>query len=184
MEAQLVSTLGKLAVPLAVIACVLFVARRRGIAWNSDRGLGLCWPPARVAAPWILLWIVWMALGEVAIAALGMEQPARWPDYPPLIFGLRVVAIGIAGPACEELLIRGLVFQRLRDTRLGPGGTIAITAAAWAALHIQYDPSTIAFIFLDGLVLGLARVRSRSVPLPLAMHSLANLFSIWQSTHA
>ena len=37
----------------------------------------------------------------------------------------------------------------------------------------------IAIIFVDGLILGLARWRTRSVFAPAAMHMLYNLYAIW-----
>jgi membrane protease YdiL (CAAX protease family) len=56
-----------------------------------------------------------------------------------------------------------------------------IGAAGWAAVHFQYDPATRVLIFLDGLVLGTARLRSRSTYVPIVMHALGNLYSIYQS---
>jgi membrane protease YdiL (CAAX protease family) len=69
----------------------------------------------------------------------------------------------------------------LRRTRLGIFGAIALTAALWAAIHMQYEPATLALIFIDGLVLGAARHYTRSLYLPIFMHVIGNLFSIWQS---
>lgn len=77
--------------------------------------------------------------------------------------------------------MRGVIFHRLSQTRVGDRGAVVLTAAAWAMAHVQYDRWTIGFIFLDGLVLGAARLRSRSTCVPIVMHGLGNLFSISQS---
>ena len=66
---------------------------------------------------------------------------------------------------------------------ISPLGAIVLVSAAWAVMHYRYEPMTIALIFADGLVLGAARHHSRSVWLPVVMHSMGNLFSIYQSLH-
>jgi len=175
------STLVKLLLPALGIVVLLTVTKRRGLSWRED--LGLAWPSPRVFLLWIALWVAWVAASEVAIAALGIEPPAPWKPYPLYIVVMRVVAIGLIGPALEELVVRGLLFGKLSRTRLGPWGAIGICAAAWAVVHTQYDWKTMALIFLDGIVLGTARYRSRSTFVPMAMHMLGNLYSIYQSLH-
>jgi hypothetical protein len=182
MDPLLSSTLLKLAIPLATIAAVLYFLRRRGLSWRHE--LGLAAPRAGPAALWLAAWIAWMALTEWAIVTWGLEQARPWPDYPPHIVALRVAAIGLAGPAAEEVVFRGLAIGRLRRTRLGARGAIVLAAVGWAAVHVQYGPATMAQIAADGLLLGAARVTTGSLYVPIAMHALGNLLSIWQSTHA
>jgi membrane protease YdiL (CAAX protease family) len=181
MDPQLRSTLLKLAVPLLTITAVLAIIRFRRIPLRE--GIGLRWPRASVFAWWLLAWLAWMVLGEVVIAKLGLEQPAPWGPYPPGVFWLRVAMIGLVGPASEELLMRGLAFERLRRTPLRVTGTVIVCAALWAAAHVQYEWSFVAMIFADGLMLGAARAQSGSVLLPFVLHAIGNLYSIWQSTH-
>ena len=182
MNPLLVSTLLKVAIPLAVITIALVATRLRGVSWKGD--LGLTWPKPAAGAAWLAIWIAWMAAGEMAIRAFGMEQATPWPDYPLLIVILRIAAIGILGPASEEIVMRGVLFDRIRRTPLGPVGAIVIVSVAWGLMHYRYAPMTIGLVFLDGLVLGTARHQSRSTFLAVAMHSLGNLFSIYQSLHS
>jgi membrane protease YdiL (CAAX protease family) len=179
MDPLLRSTLLKVALPLVTISVVLLITRLRGISWRDD--LALRWPKPSVALFWLGLWIGWMVAGEVAVAVFGLEQPKLWPDYPLLIVALRIAAIGLLGPAAEEIVVRGLAFFRLQRTRLGPWGAIVLCSALWAAAHVQYDWTLITLIFCDGLVLGAARYRSGSTFLPVAMHVMGNLYSIYQS---
>jgi len=181
MDPLLRDTLVKLGLPLLGCAVLLAVTRRRGLSWRDD--LGLRWPAPGAAAAWTAAWVAWAVATEVVGAQLGLQPPAPWPGYPPLVFALRVAAIGLAGPLLEELLFRGFLVQRLRRTRLGAAGAVALASAAWAALHLGYDAPLVALIFLDGLLLGAARVHTGSVLLPAALHAAGNLFSIWQSTH-
>ena len=179
MHPDLVPTLVKLLLPLLGIAVVLVVTRLRGISWSAD--LALVWPRLPVVALWLAIWIGWVIVGEVAIRTFGLAQAAPWKPYPPLIIVLRILAIGVAGPVVEELIVRGLLFHKIAGTRLGPIGAIVAGALFWALVHVQYDAATLVLIFLDGLVLGLARFRSRSTLVPMVMHSLGNLYSIAQS---
>lgn len=181
MDPVLQSTLLKVALPATIIAVVLVASKVRGFSWGED--LRLVWPRPSLVLLWLVLWVAWVALGELAIRVFGMPPPAPWEAYSPLVFVLRVAAIGILGPASEEMLMRGLIFFRISRTRLGATGAIVICAAAWAAMHYRYDFQTITLIFLDGIVLGMARHHTRSTNVPIVMHSLGNLFSIWQSLH-
>lgn len=179
VDPVLSSTLLKLALPLAATAIGLLVARKRRMSLRDDVGLRPPRPLAMLA--WLAGWGVWMWVSELLIAALDLEQPSPWPAYPPYIVILRIVAIGMAGPLCEEVLARGVVLGRLRHTRLGPALAVAVVAVAWAALHYGYGPGLVALIAVDGVWLGAARLLGASLWIPIAMHMAANLFSIYQS---
>jgi membrane protease YdiL (CAAX protease family) len=179
MDPILGTLLTKVAPPAFAIVVVLWVSKLRGISWSD--GIGLVWPRPRVLVAWIGFWVAWMAATELAGQALHLEPPAPWKGFSLPVILLRVLAIGFLGPAAEEIVMRGVIFHRLARTRVGDRGAVVLTAAAWAMAHVQYDRWTIGFIFLDGLVLGTARLRSRSICVPIVMHSLGNLFSIAQS---
>jgi len=179
MDNLFLSTLMKVLLPSVAVVAVLLGARRRGIAW--DEGLGLCKPGAKALLGWLAFWIAWIAVGEVVINTFGLDQAKPWPDYPLQIIVLRILAIGVAGPMAEEFVTRGLFQHLLAKTRLGPYGAIALLAVLWAAAHLQYGAGTVAMIALDGVVLGLARVRGGSLWIPVAMHVAGNCISIAQS---
>ncbi len=75
----------------------------------------------------------------------------------------------------EELIFRGFIIPGLSSSFLGPIGAILISSAAWAAIHLQYDLYGIVSIFLIGIMLGIARVKSNSVLLPIGLHSVINI---------
>lgn len=179
---DLQSTLLKVALPVFVIGVIVLAARRRGL----DLRDAFAWRRPSVAsfAAWLAVWIAWMAATEALGATFGIAQPRPWPPMAPLLVGLRIAAIGVLGPLAEELLFRGLLYFRLSRTKLGELGSVVVIAAIWAAIHFQYDLPTVAFVFADGIVLGLARRQSHSIATPAAMHVLGNLFSIYQSLRA
>lgn len=84
------------------------------------------------------------------------------------------VAVGLFGPALEELLFRGLLLEGWRRSRLGPAGAVVLASLAWTALHVQYGWYELAQVFVLGLLLGAARLRTGSTWVPLAMHVALN----------
>jgi membrane protease YdiL (CAAX protease family) len=172
------------ALPIVVIALTLIAfkvhSKKSG---GSLKDFGLASPKLPSLFLWLTLWIVWIAVSEMAINAFGMEQAKKWPDYSPLVIGLRIAAIGILGPIAEELLARGFFFTILSRKWPGPLGAIVICAAGWAAMHYRYDWKSLGLVFLDGMILGTARYQSRSIYVPILMHIIGNVYSIYQSLH-
>jgi membrane protease YdiL (CAAX protease family) len=59
---------------------------------------------------------------------------------------------------------------------------VLLTTVAWASLHIQYCLFQISTIFLVGLTLGYARIRTGSLAVPLAMHAVNNLLATLEAS--
>jgi membrane protease YdiL (CAAX protease family) len=131
-------------------------------------------------------------LGVLALFAVICDLLAHWsgrprvPDfmadayvtaYFPLLFW---VALVIAAPLFEEVFFRGFLFEGFQFSRLGPGGTILLTSLSWTVLHVQYGSYELITIFILGIVFGIARLKTKSIYPPLAMHSLFNLFALIQ----
>ncbi len=96
----------------------------------------------------------------------------------PLLFALAFPGITLAVPLLEELIFRGAIFSKLRHSRLGASGTIVLTSAAWAVMHVIAAPWLfVGLIFLMGLVLGVLLVRFGSLWVTIACHCLWNTLS-------
>jgi len=146
---------------------VFEVVGRLDRRWSAQLALGAVLGAALMAAPALFLtlkgWVHWEAVFA--------DPPALWS----------AVALMTAAAAAEELLFRGVLFQRLIDgvgvwpaqilisllfflTHMGnPGmeGSIRLLAGA--------------NIFLASILFGLAYVRTRSLALPFGLHLSANL---------
>jgi membrane protease YdiL (CAAX protease family) len=179
MSDLLLSTLPKVLLPAFAIGLMLFVARRRGLSPRDD--LGLQAPHWGFAAIFAVLWLCVMAFEEYLTRDMPGNEVKLWPSYPAAILVLRIVAIGFLGPIAEELAFRGFVMRVIGRSRAGIPGAILISAALWSAMHLQYAPITLGLIFIDGIMLGLARHFAKSLYVPIVMHVLGNLFSIYQS---
>jgi len=179
MTNELLSTLIKAAIPAVGIALMLFAAKRNRLSLAGD--LGFQTPKVSLSVLFVLLWIMLIAIEEWLTSSIADTRPKSWADYSAVIVAIRVLAIGILGPIAEETAFRGLLMSFLNRTRLRIYGAIFVSAALWSCMHFQYSPVLLALIFVDGVVLGIARHITRSIYVPIAMHIMGNLFSIYQS---
>jgi len=131
----------------------------------------------RVVLRWFLLLTVLMILSDALMAGLGRpiipEFMARsYATAEPL--WLLWLALIAAAPLFEEILFRGFLMRGLQGSFLGPLGAVLVTTLLWSSLHLQYDGYGIATVFVFGLLLGSARIVTRSLPLSIAMHAFIN----------
>jgi len=177
MTDYLLPTIAKVLLPVIGIGLMVLVVMKKKLSFSVD--IGFRAPAPGWAAAFFVFWLLLMAAEEL----LGQTAPKPWKEYPVVIVGLRILAIGVLGPIAEELAFRGLLMSALVRTRIGVFGAIFVTAALWSMVHTQYEPAILALLLIDGIVLGLARHFTRSIYVPIAMHVTGNLFSIWQSLH-
>lgn len=96
-------------------------------------------------------------------------------DAGALAVLLLLIAVAVAAPIGEEIMFRGFLFRGWAASPLGANGTIVLTSAIWAAIHVQYDWLGIAQVFCLGLLFGWVRARSGSLALTMMMHSVCNI---------
>lgn len=139
--------------------------------------LALC-PVARLT---MLQWLLYTVLLVVLLdGLLYLTGGAAVPDWVVLVYRsavflpLLLFAFLVVAPVSEELLFRGFLFEGLRHSRLGDVGAIVLPSLAWASVHLQYEWFHILQIFVLGLLLGAARVRTRSLVPPILMHALVS----------
>ena len=92
----------------------------------------------------------------------------------PLLY----IGIVLFGPLFEEFLFRGFLFKGLANSFLGGHGTVFFTSFLFTIIHLQYleKPLVLLFIlFPMALILGYARLSSKSLLLPILLHSINNL---------
>ena len=146
--------------------------------------LGVRHASIRVYAGWLgvtgLFLAGWSVLGQV-INAPGsdwMVATYQTAEYLPLLW----VAMVVGAPLLEETFYRGFVFEGFRDSRLGPVGAVLVTSTLWAATHVQYPLFQKVMLGLFGILLGFAKVKTRSLYVPFAMHAFLNLVAMAQLT--
>ncbi|PYT65909.1 MAG: hypothetical protein DMG39_27935 [Acidobacteria bacterium] len=179
MTAELRDTLARVLLPGVAIAVILFVARLRGMSFRDDLGLQL--PSWKQGLFWLILFVVLAAIEEVLQKIMGLPAPERWgAKYTAEIKAVRVFAIAVLAPLSEELLFRGMLYRMIEKTVLGRVGAIAITSAAFAALHYQYGVRGLPFTSMDGVFFGMVRCSTRSTILTIFLHALGNSYAAYQ----
>ncbi len=125
-------------------------------------------------------------LGLLVLAMVLMESVNYIWDRPTPEFMTKVyantknlplfwIAVSVAAPFFEEFLFRGFLLEGMARSKIGLTGAVIITSAIWAVIHMQYGWFEIISIFFIGILLCLAKIKSKSLYVPIAMHMLMNL---------
>lgn len=167
-----------LSVPISVWLIYTLARRKKDYPLNDY--LGLKMPDSSQLIKWLLILVGFVVLSDITTTLTGndivpqfMHDIYETAYFTPLLF----LSVIVLAPAFEEFLFRGFAFTGFRHTKLGLPGAILLTSFIWAISHVQYDLYQVATIFVMGIILGLAREKTRSIYVPIAMHSLANLIS-------
>ena len=175
--------IGSAPAPIAVIALAVRWARCR----FSDY-LALVWPRRRDFLLGLACIVVLLPLGDLASYLSGRDV------VPPFVVEayknaeedgalvLLALAFGVAAPLMEEFIFRGFLLPGYFASRIGAANGIALTSAAWALMHVQYEFFFIVQIFILGMVFGWLRWRSGSTLLTLILHALINLSALVQTS--
>lgn len=144
--------------------------------------LGLKRPDLRQGLIWgLILLTVIQGYRLLVVRGLGLpwsqsddlDLVARTPTLLPLVF----VAVAILGPIFEELLMRGFYLEGLRRSRIGEMGAILLTAALWASSGPD-NTYVVAGLFLEGILLAVARVRTGSVYVPMLVRVITSSVAV------
>lgn len=169
-----------LATILTALICCLLIAGVIKLKKHSLLGdyLALRAVPRTVMLRWLALLAGLIVIADVVTVLIG--RPIV-PEFMSEVYAtaqpvwMLWVALLVAAPLFEETFFRGFLFRGLASSFLGATGTVLVTAGLWALLHAQYDAFGISLVFGLGLLLGIARVRTGSLWVPLTLHSAANL---------
>jgi HAD superfamily hydrolase (TIGR01509 family) len=174
--ATLVST------PFLVGLTILFAWMRRGLSVREY--LALRSVRRKPLVRWCLALLAFALVSDTLTLSLGrpivpevMTEAYRTAVWPPLLW----VAVVICAPWGEELFFRGFLFKGWLHSVLGGWGTVFLTALIWGLIHLQYDAYGIGTVFVGGLLLGYARLRSGSIYPPILMHTLMNVIAMFQT---
>ena len=163
-------------VTIGVIMLAVLLAR----AHQTDY-LALNWPQTRFVTIGMVCLVALIAIcdallyfsGRALVTSFQMQSyttAAAEGWLLPMWFGAIIMV-----PAGEEIMFRGFLFRGwARSDRLA-WPAIVVISLVWAALHVQYDWTGIAQIFVIGLFLGWMRWRSGSTLLTFVLHALFNL---------
>lgn len=130
--------------------------------------------------------IPWAGVG-LGIAGAAILVALSLVGLPRVVLGARAVAGSLAWwvplvtlvAASEELVLRGVLFDALRD-RGGEAAAVAVTALLFAVIHLPlYGLGSLGLDVSVGVFLGCLRVISGNVTAPLVAHVLADVATGW-----
>ena len=93
----------------------------------------------------------------------------------PVLFWLAII---VFGPVFEEVMFRGFMFEGFRLSKVGVIGAVILTSLVWAGFHLQYGLFEIVSLFIFGLILGVAKYKTKSLWVPVSMHAFNNLLAV------
>jgi membrane protease YdiL (CAAX protease family) len=131
------------------------------------------------AAAWMPR-VVWLAIPllfasrELGIGEVSPElaQVLGSGSADPISAVLVLTTAAVLAPIAEEALFRGVVMPHLSRT-LGPWPAIYASAFLFGTLHVAHGVMFVGPMVL-GAILGWARLRSRSLLVPIALHATSN----------
>ena len=167
--------------PLCIALIVVCARLRKGPSVKRYLGFNAVTP--RTMLMWLGILTLFALASDVLTRLLG--RPIV-PDFMVHIYEtvsiapLLWIALIVSAPLFEEIFFRGFLFEGFQHSQLGPIGTIFLTSLGWTVLHLQYGTYELGTIFVLGILFGVARLKTRSIYPPLAMHTLFNLFAMVQ----
>jgi hypothetical protein len=162
-------------IPLVLTAAALAIVRFRRLGWRDDVGFKA--PRLVDLLFWCALFFLIAAVGE--LTAQGDPTGSWRGRYSGADLAIRLIAVPLVYPIAEEFFFRG-VFLGVVRRRFGDVAGVVVPALVFGLIHIQYDWRGMAFVFLDGLIFGVARVRSGSVFVPMLLHVGGNSYAVWE----
>lgn len=177
MESGMSSNLMHIGISVFLITLVLGICKFR--KWTLKEYLAFRVPTVKSLIFWVFLFVILVVVEEFTIKLMGIGEVTPW-NYSTLTSVIRAFGMVVLAPIGEEMVFRGLLFKRISDTRLGVYGAILIPALIFAGIHVQYSVALMVFIFIDGVFYGLARNYSKSLLVPIILHSLGNLYAVVQ----
>ncbi|WP_379963633.1 CPBP family intramembrane glutamic endopeptidase [Epilithonimonas sp. UC225_85] len=100
-----------------------------------------------------------------------MEEFAKLLASPVSLILMTV----ILAPLLEETLFRGIIMKGMINNKVKPLTAIVVSAFIFGVVH--FNPWQFAGAFLLGLVLGLVYYKTKSLLMPILLHSFNNLIS-------
>ena len=155
-------------------AMVYYLTRSR-LKEQTDAYLGLIRMPWVQIRPWLGLSVFFVFAGQALIYLVSQAidsplVPNQLSVVEPSL--LLFVVIVVAIPMWEELVFRSFIFTGLQNSNMATSRIVTISAALWALLHVDFYGQSFLITMFFGIALGLARIRHRSVLLPMAMHAV------------
>ena len=161
---------------ISVPIIFLIIIQKKGL--NIREYLGIKFVSIKAFLPWFAAITVFLIFYDLTTHVIGrpivpefMIQVYKTAKIQPLLW----IALIVLAPISEEIFFRGFLLKGFQSTFLKPAGAIFLTSFLWAIIHTQYDYYDITAIFFIGIILGAARIKSKSILTTIYLHGFMNL---------
>jgi uncharacterized protein len=169
-----------LAAPICTALIIWFIRLRNR---SVKEYLSLRKPSSEELLKWLLITIMYVvavdllkSLIDQPVVSSFMIKIFQTASILPALYLTLVILV----PIFEEIFFRGFLLKGIRYSQLRSQGAIVLPAAIWAMIHLQYLWHDMISIFVFGLLLGIAQLRTGSIYVPIAMHMLNNFLAVVQ----
>lgn len=157
---------------IALLGWVILIARLKKVP------LPFTTPPLVPVLKWTAIFLVAAIFQEVTGALTsGGEGAQDWEALTPARM-LRAATIVLLAPLAEEVAFRGTLYGDLERRRMHPAVVVLLPALIFTLVHFQYSGLGLSYIFIDGVIFGLARRHTNSILTPIMLHMLGNAFAV------
>ena len=168
--------------PLLQIAHVRWVATTRGTGLNRDFGFALkgrdfaiaagLWLVAIAAATASLWFLDVIGVGTPTAAVAELTEDSEGGRGITIWIIILAVSAATIVPVAEELVFRGLWWSALLKRGMDERLVLVVTAAVFAAAHLE--PRRTLVLFAIGLALGWGRMRTGRIAPSIIAHAIIN----------
>lgn len=164
--AMIALTVGGLAAMGRNPAAVLGLSAPRDGSRTYIRAVVLTLLGSALLAGATLAWVPDQVWAETATYQELIQREHGW---------LLILVLGLLAPVAEEMLFRGVLFNGLARSRLGPWGAAIASSLVFAGLHADHSGPAQAILFGLGLWLSWLMIRHGSLRVPILAHATYNL---------
>lgn len=157
---------------LSLPLIILMVKSKSGSVWRDYmawRGVGF----GRLVL-WVLICLLAVFGMGVLHHALGWTESGFMDELvltrSPIWM---ILSVAVVAPIFEEMIFRGFVYGGF-ERSLGAWPAVLLSSLLFTVLHGQYNVYELTQIFVLGMVLGWARLRTQSLFTPIVMHAANN----------
>lgn len=159
--------------PIVIILCIVFSKLRKGFSLTEYFGLML--PQTKQLLIWIGITAILFIFCDLTEAGSRTDAILASAGLIPLVV-FSLMAIFLA-PITEEIVFRGFAFKGLWHSA-GSIWAVVLTGFAFSLCHMNRNIVAHCMILIFGILLGIARIRTGSLFVPIIMHSIANFIGI------
>ncbi|MBW2181541.1 MAG: CPBP family intramembrane metalloprotease [Deltaproteobacteria bacterium] len=172
-----VLSIGSVATTFVCVPLIFLIIKlKQGV--TIRKYLGIRFIKIKAFLPWAAMIVLFLVCYDLFTHAIGrpivpefMITAYKTAKIQPLFW----TALIVMAPVSEEIFFRGFLLKGFQSTFLRPAGAILLTSLLWAVIHTQYDYYDITAIFIMGVILGFARIKSKSILTTIYLHAFMNL---------